>query len=157
MKKGKVVAIFIAPVRGESMEEVETVRALVGQGLEGDRYASGEGSWNGGRQGTRQVPFINAAFFPGSGFTFADSRRNVVTEGVELMALIGKRFMVGDVLFQGVRYCDPCGRPSKLAGSETPFDVAFHDRGGLIADVVESDGREIKKGDVVRLVKEEAS
>lgn len=138
MQLGKVVAISIAHVAGQPLERVEEVVALEGQGLQGDRYGRGEGSFNKGRQGHRQVTFINAMFFRGTTFAYEESRRNIATEQVELMDLIGKRFEIGEVVFRGVKYCDPCARPSKLAGKTEVFREAFFDRGGLVAEVLKS-------------------
>ena len=136
--KGVVKAICITAVAGEPMEEVSEVEAIIGQGLKGDRYATGEGSFNVGSQGSRQVTFMNAIFFEGSGFDFRDSRRNLFIEGVELMWLIGREFQVGTARFRGIKYCDPCQRPSKLSGKSKSFKEVFFDRGGLIAEVIET-------------------
>ncbi|HJV32403.1 MAG TPA: hypothetical protein VJ694_00065 [Patescibacteria group bacterium] len=138
MANGTVLAICISPAAGAPMRSVDSVMALAGLGLEGDRYAAGEGSWNKGRPGKSQVTLVNGLFFPGSGFDHLESRRNIVTMGVELMDLIGKEFAVGDAKLRGVRYCDPCQRPSVLAGKSVSFKEAFHDRGGLVAEVLES-------------------
>jgi MOSC domain-containing protein YiiM len=35
-----------------------------------------------------------------------------------------------------LKYCDPCLRPSKLSGNKAVFKDAFHDRGGLIAEIL---------------------
>lgn len=144
---GIVKAICIGPVAGGPMQEVLEVEALAGQGLKGDRYSAGEGSFNKGRQGKRQVTLMNSIFFAGSGFEFKDSRRNLFVEGIELMWLIGREFQIGTARFRGVKYCDPCTRPSKLAGNPVSFQTTFLDRGGLIAEVVE--GGLIKVGDFV--------
>lgn len=137
MANGHVVAIFISPVAGEPMRPVETVEAIAGWGLRGDRYALGKGSYNKERPGKRQVTLINALFFAGSGFEYAESRRNIVTLEVELMDLIGREFEIGQARFRGVKYCDPCLRPSKLSGKKAVFKDAFHDRGGLVAEVLQ--------------------
>ena len=101
--------------------------AVAGQGLSGDRYASGQGSWSRGQVGRRQVTLINALFVQGSGFEYWETRRNIVTSGVELMDLIGQKFFVGDAMLRGVKYCDPCLRPSILSNKDIPFRDAFHD------------------------------
>lgn len=119
------------------MEQLQQVRALVGQGLEGDAYARGEGSFNKGERGRRQVTLINGLFFEGTAFEYKDSRRNIITTGVELMWLIGREFQIGNARFRGLKYCDPCTRPSKLAGKKQSFKKAFYDRGGLVAEVIE--------------------
>jgi hypothetical protein len=136
--KGIVKAICVSPIAGGLMLEMSEVMAIADQGLDGDRYATGDGSFNRGDQGSRQVTLMNSIFFDGSGFQFKDSRRNLFVEGVELMWLIGREFQVGDARLRGVKYCDPCQRPSKLSGNETSFKEAFFDRGGLIAEVIET-------------------
>lgn len=135
---GIVKAICIGTAAREPMHYVPEALAIAGQGLQGDRYATGEGSFNKGKQGSRQVTFMNAIFFEGSGFEFKDSRRNIFVEGVELNWLIGREFRIGTARFLGVRYCDPCLLPSRLAGIDKSFKKAFFDCGGIIADVVET-------------------
>ncbi len=144
---GTVVGICISPVAGEPMQLVTEVEAIAGAGLKGDRYAMGEGSFNKGSPGKRQVTFMNAIFFEGSGFDYVDSRRNIVTSGIELMWLIGREFRICHARFRGLKYCDPCTRPSKLSGKERSFQEAFFDRGGLAAEIIE--GGMIRLGDAV--------
>ena len=147
MPNGTVVGICIAAVRGEPMQSLEQVMAIAGEGLAGDRYSRGEGSFNKGKQGQRQVTLINAIFFPGTTFTHAETRRNIATMGVELMWLIGREFEIGEACMRGIKYSDPCARPSKLAGKEKLFSEAFHDRGGLVAEVIR--GGLIRVGDFI--------
>ncbi len=145
--KGTVAGIFIAAEAGQPMQAIDSVRAVAGHGLEGDRYCGGKGSFNKNRPGKRQVTLMNARFFAGSGFAPEESRRNIIVSGVELMALIGKEFYIGSVRLRGVKYCDPCERPTKLSGRKESFHEAFLDCGGLVAEVL-TDGR-IHVGDKV--------
>ena len=156
MVNGNVVAIFIAPIAGGKMEEVEIVEAIADAGLAGDRYAVAEGSFNRKRPGRRQVTLINSIFFQNSNFEYAESRRNIVTEGVELMWLIGREFHIGNARFRGQYYCDPCLRPTRLSGKSEKFLEVFSDRGGLVAEVLV--GGTIKKGDhiSIKAIPEEA-
>jgi MOSC domain-containing protein YiiM len=145
---GIVRAIFIAPEAGAPMQEQEMVFAVANRGISSDRYGQTAGSFNKGSPGRRQVTLINARFFDNSGYTFAESRRNIVTEGVELNWLSENReFTIGGAVFRGVKYCDPCERPTKLAGKNISFREAFRDCGGIIAEVVASGF--IRVGDVI--------
>ncbi len=145
MQKGKpeVVAIFIGPSKDSDMIQVKRVRTIANAGLEGDRYCAGKGSYSKDTIGRRQVTFMNARFFLNSGFEFADSRRNIFVRNFELMWHIAKIFTINGVRFRGLKYCDPCARPSKLAG-KPGFKETFEDCGGLIAEVL--DDGEIYEG-----------
>lgn len=147
MGQGRVAAICICPVAGGRMQLVKEAEAVKGRGLMGDRYAAGIGSFNQGAIGKRQITLVNGIFLVGSGFGYADSRRNIVTFGTELMWLIGREFRIGEyVRIGGVKYCDPCDRPSRLKG-RGDFRKEFYDCGGLIAEILE--GGIIKVGDPI--------
>lgn len=134
---GIVRAICICPVAGGQMQSVQDTEAIAGAGLKGDRYAACKGSFSRGMLGSRQVTLMNTRFFEGSGYEFTDSRRNIFVEGVELMWLIGREFAIGNARFRGVKYNDPCDRPTKLSGRQRSFKEAFFDCGGLMAEVIE--------------------
>jgi MOSC domain-containing protein YiiM len=60
---------------------------------------------------------------------------------------IGQEFRIDGVLMRGVKYCDPCMRPSRLSGNPKPFRETFWDRGGLVAEILE--GGLIKVGSII--------
>ena len=139
MANGKVVGIYVSPIAGGPMQEVAAAQAIAGAGLRGDRYCTGEGSFSKGEVGRRQVTLINARFFANSGFQYIESRRNIITSRVELMWLIGREFQVGRSLMRGVKYCDPCKRPSVLSRNVHSFEAAFFDCGGIVAEIIDGD------------------
>jgi MOSC domain-containing protein YiiM len=75
----------------------------------------------------------------------AASRRNLLTRGIDLNALVGRRFSVGDVDCEGVELCEPCNTLAKL--TERGVLRGLVHRGGLRADIL-TDG-EIAVGDAV--------
>ena len=129
-----VVGIYICPVAGEKMQRVQQVKAIAGFGLEDDRYCIGEGSWNVGKPGTRQVTLMSARVFKGTPFEYGDARRNIFVEGVELPRLIGEDFQIGEVELRGFKYCYVCGRPGGISG-KPDFVSTFWERGGIIAEI----------------------
>jgi MOSC domain-containing protein YiiM len=121
------------------MQALTQAEAIAGAGLKGDRYAEAAGSFNKDNPGKRQVTLINQKFFASGGFTPIESRRNIVTSPeVELLYCVGREFTIGTAKFKGVKYCDPCDRPSKLAGKACSFKEAFLDCGCIIAEILES-------------------
>ena len=145
MEEGRVEGIFIGPER-MLPAPVERVRALGGKGLEGNRYFFEEGAKPG-----QALTLIAAEAIEtvrnehGLEITAAESRRNVLTSGIDLNALVGKRFRVGDVECYGVELCEPC---THLESVTKPGVIkAFVHRAGLNADIL-TDG-EIAIGDTV--------
>jgi MOSC domain-containing protein YiiM len=147
MEAGRVEAIYITDAEGQMPEPVERVAAHAGKGLAGNRYY-----WeNGGAPDGNALTLIAAeaveAFSEETGIplTAQESRRNVLTRGIDLNALVGKRFTVGDVQCLGVELCEPC---THLEGMTRPGVIkGMAHRAGLNADIL-TDG-EIAVGDAV--------
>lgn len=140
---GKVLFIYTCPDKGQPMQAKIQVNAIAGIGLEGDRYALGIGAWSKARVTVRHVSLIAVEAIAAANdeletpFSPWETRRNIVTEGIDLNGLVGKCFTVGGVDMRGVELCDPCARPSKLAG-KADFEEAFRERGGLRAEILSS-------------------
>jgi MOSC domain-containing protein YiiM len=149
---GVVEAIHIASAAGEPVRAVESIRAIAGMGLEGDRYAYGKGHYVDGRV-SRALTLVEAetieslALEEGIELAAGELRRNVTTRGIGLNELVGRRFRVGDVLCEGTRLCEPCQYLTELTGK--PLLAPLVHRGGLRADILA--GGEIRRGDTVRL------
>ena len=75
-----------------------------------------------------------------------DARRNLVTSGISLNALVGRRFRVGTVECVGRRLAEPCAHLERLVrpGLLRPL---VH-RGGLRADILSAGA--IAVGDEIR-------
>lgn len=148
---GQVVGIFIAPVGGGRMSSVDQIRAAMGQGLEGDRYFHGVGTYSDRPATGREVTLIEAEALEAAGRDYGlrlgpgDARRNVVTAGVSLNHLVGQEFAVGEVRLRGMRLCEPCEHLAELTGQ--PVVKALIHRGGLRAEIVS--GGLIRVGDPV--------
>jgi MOSC domain-containing protein YiiM len=154
---GRVVGLFTSPGIGERMQARTVVRALAGRGLEGDRYALGQGSYSRvPRQVARHVSLIGREAIEAANeelgrlglvpFEPDETRRNIVVEGVDVYALLGEDFRIGVVRLRGSDITRPCHVPSAAAG-KTGFKEAYHDRGGILAEIL-SNGL-ISIGDVL--------
>jgi MOSC domain-containing protein YiiM len=142
---GRVEGIYISANKGDLPEPVESVRAVAGRGLEGNRYFFDDAPP--GQALTLIAAEAVEAMEREHGISIEprESRRNVVTRGIDVNELVGKRFRVGDVECQGVELCEPC---STLEGMTKPGVIkGLVHRGGLNADIL-SDG-EISVGDAV--------
>lgn len=139
---GAVEAIFTSPEAGGVAVTHHTVEAIAGAGLAGDRYADGAGTFSDRPGGGRQLTLVAAealeamAVEDGIALTGADARRNLVTRGVDLDALLGQRFRIGPVECVAVRDCPPC----QTLQERTVAGVlrAMAGRGGIRADILTS-------------------
>jgi MOSC domain-containing protein YiiM len=147
---GRVEGIFIGPTKYELPQAVERVRAFAGRGLEGNRYFYDDGDAPPGRALTliAEEALAEGAAASGVPLTAAESRRNVLTSGIDLNALVGARFRVGGVECVGVELCEPCTTLEKL--TRRGVIKAYVHRAGLNADIV-TDG-EIAVGDTVERI-----
>jgi MOSC domain-containing protein YiiM len=139
MFEGRVVSINIASAAEAPMQSVSEVRAVPGQGLEGDRYFNHNGTFS-KPQPDRELTLIEVEAIEAMkrelnvDYGLSDSRRNVVTRGVPLNHLVGKDFWIGEVKARGLRLCEPCSHLQKLS-HEKVLPGLVH-RGGLRAQIL---------------------
>lgn len=130
---GSVAGLLTAPDAESPLARVDTVEAVAGRGLAGDRYCAGRGTFSGPGSG-RQLTLAEAEVLESVGLPWEQARRNVVTRGIDLNALVGRRFTIGAVECVGRRLAEPCAHLERLArpGLLRPL---VH-RGGLRADIL---------------------
>jgi MOSC domain-containing protein YiiM len=146
-----VEALFIGPVPRKPLHEVDQVICVAGHGLEGDRKFRREGLPPGKNGPDREVTLIEAEAIEAVNRDCnvelhpIETRRNVLTRGVALNHLVGKRFRVGEVVLEGLRLCEPCEHLESLTRSGVRESLLH--RGGLRAQVRE--GGSIRVGDPI--------
>ena len=127
---------------------VDEAVLVTDRGLEGDHKVAG-------RAGTkRQVTLIqHEHLIAVAGMLHRDqvppklTRRNLVVSGINLLALKGKQFRVGEALLEFSGPCEPCSRMEANLGPGG-FN-AMRGHGGITAKVIE--GGTVRVGDEVRL------
>lgn len=143
---GTVEGLWVAPAAGHAGRSLTSAVALAGEGLEDDRHVAGTGTFPSGLPGSA-LTLIEAevceSFSPP--LQANEHRRNVVTRGIELNALVGHEFMIGPVRCRGMRLCEPCRVIARYA--RRPILRPLVHRGGLRADILD-DGT-ISLGDSV--------
>ena len=150
-RTGSVEAIVVAPDAEAAMLAVRSATARAGRGLEGDRYAARRGTFTNVHGRGHDLTLIEAEVLealglPGGALAPEDARRNLVTRGIDLNALVGRRFRIGEVECLGQRLCEPCAHLERLTarvGKPGVLRALIH-KGGLRADVL-TDG-EVRVG-----------
>ncbi len=145
MRAGVVVWIGVRPERAQPMRPVAAVLLDPATGLAGDHYRNRHSR-------TRQVTLIQrehlAAIASYLGLQDLEPkrlRRNIVTSGINLLALKGGRFSLGGAVLEAAGECHPCSR------MEAEFGVggynAVRGHGGITARIVA--GGEVRLGDKI--------
>ena len=144
---GVVEWIGTRPGRESPLDEVEQVTATAEHGLTGDHYSS--------TGGKRQVSLIQAEHLATVASILGEDRidprnlrRNIVVRGINLLALKGQVFQVGDAVMEFGALCVPCPRMETNLGPGG-FN-AMRGHGGIAARVLS--GGIIRIGDRVRLL-----
>ena len=146
-RAGRLDWIGLRPARGAPMREPDAAELADPHGLVGDRYA--------GRSGERAVTLVQAEHLAAiasllgrDALAPAELRRNLLVSGINLLALKGRRFRVGDAVLEHTGLCHPCSLMERLLGPGGYNAVRGH--GGITARVV-SDGA-IRLGDALEVV-----
>jgi len=151
MDGGSVERIVVRAAPNGSGRDVARANAVAGRGLEGDRYFARAGTFSATPGDGRELTLIEAEALEGLAaehgipLDAGETGRNVVTRGIALNDLVGRRFRVGAVECVGRRLCDPCRTLERRTQQGVLRGLAG--RGGLRADIVA--GGEIAVGDRV--------
>jgi len=152
IEAGKVVSLFIVDRMAEPMQQVGQFSALAGRGIVGDRYLLGTGTYSKKPEPGRQVTLIKSEILASLKDKFditvrpEESRRNVLTEGIEINDLIGTEFFVGTVRLRAHRLTEPCKYLENLLDQPGLYKELWGN-GGISCEIL-TDGV-IKEGDII--------
>jgi MOSC domain-containing protein YiiM len=134
-RPGMVTWLGLRPNRRVPMQPVMVLQLDPAQGTLGDRYA--------GRSGSRHLTLLQAEHLAAIGSYLglpavdpARLRRNVVVSGLNLLALKGQRFRLGEAVLEMTGECHPCSRMEEEFGTGGYNAVRGH--GGITARVLDS-------------------
>ena len=140
-RAGVVEALLTAARAEEDVHGHDSVELRAGRGVVGDRYFDGTGTFSASGKHGQQLTLIEAEVLDalhddGLHLTPADARRNIVTRGIDLNALVGQEFQIGTARCIGRRLCEPCSHLQRLTGTALLRPLVH--RGGLRADILTS-------------------
>jgi MOSC domain-containing protein YiiM len=150
MESGRVVEIFIGPEFTYPVVSVESVKAVAGMGLEGDRYYRPQEAPH--SHPDEEITLIESEAIAAAQaetdvvFGPEDTRRNIVTSGVSLDELVGQTLSVGEVVVEAIELNPACAYLVKI--TKKRFLKQLIHRGGIRGRIVSSGV--IRRGDVIR-------
>ena len=133
----KVIRLGIAKNNNQKIQEVEKIELLSGKGVVGDRHFDEN---NDVRNQVTLIESENIDYYNNkfkTDYSYLDFRRNVVTKGIQLNDLIGKKLLIGSVKMLGHDLCRPCKHLEEtLKGQDIIKE--FLRRGGLRCEILNS-------------------
>jgi MOSC domain-containing protein YiiM len=123
------------PAGEHALLEVEEIECVAGRGIRGDRFFEYKENYKG------QITFYAMEVFDALRRELdlpdarpAVTRRNVITRGADLAALVGVEFEIQGVRFAGVEECRPCYWMDSALGPGA--ETWMKGRGGLRARIL---------------------
>ena len=145
----KVFKLGIASDNNKKIQEVESINVLANKGIVGDRHFD---DYNDpycqlSLIESENIDYYNTKF--GLNINYVDFRRNIITRGIELNHLVGKKLKIGNVEVEGIDLCRPCKHLTEILNQDNILKE-FLRRGGLRCQILTSS--KISVGDVIKIL-----
>ena len=145
----KVLKLGIKINNNKKIVEVKSIDVLANKGIVGDRHFN---EYNDpycqlSLIESENIDYYNTKY--GLNIPYTDFRRNVITKGINLNNLIGKKLQIGNVKVEGVDLCRPCKHLTEMLNQENILKE-FLRRGGLRCQILSSSS--ISIGDEIKIL-----
>ena len=136
---GSILELNLASTEGGPTLSFDRIEVIPGQGILGDRKFQIRKSSS--KVYKRQITFIEIEQINrfndiyGMNMKPSETRRNVVTAGVDLNSLVGCEFKVGNIALRGTMLCEPCKYLQNM--TLMPVIEGYLHRGGLCAEILD--------------------
>ncbi len=145
----QVFKLGITSNNNKIIEEVDTIEVLANKGVVGDRHFN---DYNDpycqlSLIESENIDYYNTKF--GLDIPYIDFRRNIITKGIKLNDLIGKKLLIGEVKVEAIDLCRPCKHLTEMLNQENILKE-FLRRGGLRCQILSSS--KISVGDLIQIL-----
>ena len=145
----KVLKLGITNNNNKKIVEVKSIDVLANKGIVGDRHFN---EYNDpycqlSLIESENIDYYNTKY--GLNIPYTDFRRNVITKGINLNNLIGKKLQIGNVKVEGIDLCRPCKHLTEMLNQENILKE-FLRRGGLRCQILTSSS--ISIGDEIKIL-----
>ena len=145
----EVYKLGISNKNNQKINKVNSIEVLANQGVVGDRHFK---EYNDPYNQLSLIESENIDYYNikySLNIPYIDFRRNIVTKGIKLNDLVGKKILVGNVKLEGIDLCRPCRHLTEVLGHDNIIKE-FLRRGGLRCQVLSSSS--IKIGDKIKVL-----
>tara|TARA_B100002051_G_C16694021_1_gene617158 strand:- start:653 stop:1093 length:441 start_codon:yes stop_codon:yes gene_type:complete len=133
----KVFKLGITSKNNQEIKEVESIEVLADKGVVGDRHFKNfnEPYCQLSLIESENIDHYNIKY--GLNISYINFRRNIVTKGIQLNELVGKKFKIGNVKVEGIDLCRPCRHLTEIL-SQNNILKEFLRKGGLRCKILSS-------------------
>jgi len=145
----EVFKIGITANNNQPIKEVNSIEVIANKGIVGDRH------FHEFNDPYNQLSLIESENIDeynirfGLNISYIDFRRNIVTKGIQLNDLIGKKLSVGNVELEVIDLCRPCRHLTEMLDQRNVLKE-FLRKGGLRCQILSSS--KISVGDKIKVV-----
>ena len=131
----KVLKLGITEINNKKIKEVESIKVLTNKGVIGDRHFShyNDPYCQLSLIESENIDDYNLKY--GLNISYLDFRRNIVTKGIKLNELIGKKLQIGEVKVEGIDLCRPCKHLTETLNQKNILKE-FLRKGGLRCQIL---------------------
>ena len=145
----KVLKLGITKVNNQIINEVDTIEVIANKGVVGDRHYNefNDPYCQISLIESENIDYYNTKY--GFNIDYLNFRRNVVTKGIELNDLVGKKILIGNTELEGIDLCRPCKHLTEVLNQDNIIKE-FLRRGGLRCQILSSS--KISVGDEIKVL-----
>ena len=145
----KIIQIGITKDHNKNINEVNEIDIIAGKGVVGDRdFKDYSDPFN--RLSiieSENIDEYNKKY--NSDIAYLDFRRNIVTKGIKLNDLVGKKIMINNINLEVIDLCRPCRHLSERLEKDNIIKE-FLRKGGIRCEIL-NDGK-ISVGDQIKII-----
>ena len=145
----KVLKLGISKTSNQAIKEVDSIEVLSNKGVVGDRHFK---DFNDPYCQLTLIESENIDYYNAKydlDINYVDFRRNIVSQGIKLNELVGKKLLVGNVKVEGIDLCRPCKHLTEVLKQDNIIKE-FLRRGGLRCQILSSSN--INVGDEIKIL-----
>ena len=131
----EVFKIGITKSNDQSIKEVKQISLLAGKGILGDLHFH---EYNDARKQLTLIESENIDYYNKNfnlDIPYLSFRRNIITKGIQLNDLVGKKLLIGKVELKGIDLCRPCKNLQKIL-RQNNIIKEFLIKGGLRCEIL---------------------
>ena len=144
----EVFKIGITKSDDQRIKEVKQISLIAGKGIFGDLHFH---EYNDARKQLTLIESENIDYYNKNfnlNIPYLSFRRNIITKGIQLNELVGKKLSIGKVKLKGIELCRPCKNLQEML-RQNNIIKEFLKKGGLRCEILNNGI--INVGDLIKV------